>query len=85
MNKSDKLYSELLYLLHRNAYDNLNNIYESNDSQPNIISARQLIDMVVMLKEKTSGNLSNELEQIQSLMLSELESLYKQKIKKTNN
>ena len=35
-----------------------------------------------MLKEKTSGNLSNELEQIQSLMLSELESLYKKKIKK---
>ena len=85
MNKSDKLYSELLYLLHRNAYDNLNNIYESNDLQHNIISARQLIDMIVMLKEKTSGNLSNELEQIQSLMLSELESLYKQKIKKTNN
>tara|TARA_B100000963_G_scaffold333919_1_gene326665 strand:+ start:278 stop:556 length:279 start_codon:yes stop_codon:yes gene_type:complete len=82
MSKSDQLYSELLYLLHRNAYNNLNNIYDGNDSDTNIISARQLIDMVVMLKEKTSGNLSNELEQIQSLMLSELESLYKEKIKK---
>ena len=69
----------MLYLLHRNAYNNLINIYDGNDSDTNIISARQLIDMVVMLKEKTSGNLSNELEQIQSLMLSELESLYKEK------
>ena len=30
--------------------------------------------MVVMLKEKTQGNLTDELEQIQSMMLSELES-----------
>ena len=50
MSKSDQLYSELLYLLHRNAYNNLNNIYDGNDSDTNIISARQLIDMVVMLK-----------------------------------
>ena len=37
--------------------------------------------MVVMLKEKTRGNLSDELDKIQTMMLSELESLYQQKFK----
>ena len=37
--------------------------------------------MVVMLKEKTSGNLTDELEQIQTMMLTELESKYQQKLK----
>ena len=46
-------------------------------------SVRQLIDMVVMLKEKTTGNLSDELDQIQTMMLSELESKYHQKFKTT--
>ena len=40
---------------------------------------RQVIDMVVMLQEKTRGNLSDELEQIQTMMLSELELKYQQK------
>ena len=39
--------------------------------------------MVVMLKDKTSGNLSKELDQIQEMMLSELELKYKQKINKS--
>ena len=36
-----------------------------------------------MLKEKTRGNLSDELDQIQTMMLSELESKYQQKFKTT--
>ena len=35
-----------------------------------------------MLKDKTRGNLSEELEQIQSMMLDELENIYKKKFVK---
>ena len=79
MNKNDQLFSELLYLLHHNAFNALNNIGNANYSESELTSVRQLIDMVVMLKEKTKGNLSDELDQIQTMMLSELESKYQQK------
>jgi len=83
MNKNDQLFSDLLYLLHRNAFNALDNIDKTNYSKSDLTSIRQLIDMVVMLKEKTKGNLSDELEQIQAMMLSELESKYQQKFKTT--
>jgi hypothetical protein len=38
--------------------------------------------MIEMLKDKTKGNLANEVEEIQSMMLEELESLYKKKFVK---
>ena len=79
MNKNDKLFSELLYLLHHNAFNALDNINNTNFSESDLISVRQVIDMVVMLQEKTRGNLSDELEQIQTMMLSELELKYQQK------
>ena len=72
----------MLYLLHHNAFNALEKI--DNTDLPNesdLTSVRQLIDMVVMLKEKTKGNLSDELDQIQTMMLSELESKYQQKFK----
>lgn len=82
MNKNDKLFSELLYFLHRNAFNALDKINKANYSESDLTSVRQLIDMVVMLKEKTRGNLSDELDQIQSMMLSELELKYQEKLKK---
>ena len=81
MNKSDKLFSELLYLLHHNAFNELDKIDNVNYSESDLTSVRQLIDMVVMLKEKTRGNLSDELDQIQTMMLSELELKYQRKLK----
>ena len=83
MNKNDQLFSELLYLLHHNAFNALDKIDNTNYSKSDLTSVRQLIDMVVMLKEKTRGNRSDELDQIQSMMLSELESKYQQKFKST--
>ena len=44
---------------------------------------KKTIDWGIMLKEKTKGNLSDELNQIQTMMLSELESKYQQKFKTT--
>ena len=81
MNKNDQLFSELLYLLHHNTFNALDKIDNVHHSESDLTSVRQLIDMVVMLKEKTRGNLSDELDQIQTMMLSELESKYQQKFK----
>ena len=39
------------------------------------------LDMVLMLKDKTSGNLSEELDKIQNMMLAELESKFVKKLK----
>lgn len=85
MSKSDQLFSELLYLLHHNAFSALEKVDESKPSETDLTHVRQLIDMVIMLKEKTKGNLTVELEQIQSMMLTELESKFKQKINTTLN
>ena len=83
MSDSDQLFSELLYLLHHNAFTALENVQNSKDYSSELANVRKLIDMVVMLKDKTSGNLSKELDQIQEMMLSELELKYKQKTNKS--
>ena len=85
MNKNDQLFSELLYLLHHNAFKALDKIEPTNQSEPDFASVRQLIDMVVMLQDKTKGNLSEELDQIQTMMLSELEAKYTQKLNTSLN
>lgn len=82
MNKNDKLFSQLLYILHQNAFSELESVDENNTTEAHAQKVRQLIDMVEMLKDKTKGNLSKELEQIQSMMLEELESVYKKKFVK---
>ena len=85
MNKNDQLFSELLYLLHHNAFKNLEKIESNNPSEADFLSVRQIIDMVVMLKEKTKGNLSEELDKIQAMMLSELETMYAEKLNTSLN
>ena len=85
MSKSDQLFSELLYVLHHNAFNALEKISESDPSESELIHVRQLIDMVVMLKEKTKGNLTEELDQIQTMMLKELASKYKQTLNTPSN
>jgi len=84
MNKNDTLFSQLLYILHQNAFTELESIDENNITETDAQKVRQLIDMIEMLKEKTRGNLSEELEQIQSMMLDELESVYNKKFVKFN-
>ncbi|MGC6470713.1 MAG: DUF1844 domain-containing protein [Flavobacteriales bacterium] len=82
MNKSDQLYSQLLYILHQNVFTELDAISENSSINEEIKKIRQMIDMIEMLKEKTNGNLSPELSHIQSLMLDELESVFKKKFSK---
>ncbi len=82
MNKNDKLFSQLLYILHQNAFTELDAVDENNTTETDAHKVRQVIDMIEMLKDKTRGNLSEELEQIQSMMLDELENIYKKKFVK---
>ncbi len=82
MNKNDKLFSQLLYILHQNAFAEIEGVDENNATEVDAQKVRQLIDMIDMLKDKTKGNLAEEVEQIQSMMLEELESVYKKKFVK---
>ena len=74
MEKNDQLYLQLLYLMHHTAMQELGRIANpvTEEVERNLEKAQQAIDMLEMLKEKTKGNLSEELDTTQEMMLSEL-------------
>ena len=74
MEKNDQLYLQLLYLIHHTAMQELGRIANpvTGEVERNLEKAQQAIDMLEMLKEKTKGNLSEELDTTQEMMLSEL-------------
>ena len=74
MDKNDQLYLQLLYLMHHTAMQELGKIANSvtGEVERNLEKAQQAIDMLEMLKEKTKGSLSEELDKTQEMMLSEL-------------
>ena len=73
MDKNDRLFSQLLYLLHQNANAAIAAIDSNNLSEEEQNQIQQHLDILKMLKEKTKGNLGVELNQIQSMMLEEFE------------
>ncbi|MBC8464746.1 MAG: DUF1844 domain-containing protein [Bacteroidetes bacterium] len=74
MEKNDQLYLQLLYLMHHTAMQELGKIENpvTGKVERNLEKAQQAIDMLEMLKEKTEGNLSDDLSKTQEMMLSEL-------------
>ena len=74
MEKHDQLFLQLLYLMHHTAMQELGKIASpvSGKVERDLKKAQQAIDMLEMLKEKTKGNLSKELDKTQEMMLSEL-------------
>ena len=74
MAKYDQLFLQLLYLMHHTAMQELGKIANpvNGELKRDLEKARQAIDMLEMLKEKTKGNLSKELDKTQEMMLSEL-------------
>lgn len=74
MEKNDQLYLQLLYLMHHTAMQELGKVANpvTGEVERNLEKAQQAIDMLEMLKEKTKGNLSEEMEKTQEMMLSEL-------------
>ena len=74
MEKNDQLYLQLLYLMHHTAMQELGKVADpvTGEVERNLQKAQQAIDMLEMLKEKTNGNLSEDMEKTQEMMLSEL-------------
>ena len=74
MEKNDQIYLQLLYLMHHTAMQELGKITNpvTGKTERDLDKAQQAIDMLEMLKEKTKGNLSQEMEKTQEMMLSEL-------------
>ena len=74
MEKNDQLYIQLLYLMHHSAMQELGKIESkiTGKLEINLEKAQQALDMLEMLKEKTEGNLSDDVSRTQEMMLSEL-------------
>lgn len=68
------MFLELLYIFHASAMQAMGKIKNpiSQKTEKNMDQARHAIDMLEMLKEKTRGNLSEELNRALETFLSEM-------------
>ncbi|MFH0865600.1 MAG: DUF1844 domain-containing protein [Bacteroidota bacterium] len=74
MEKQDQMFLELLYIFHASSMQAMGKIKNpiSGITEKNMDQARHAIDMLEMLKEKTNGNLSDELNRALETFLSEM-------------
>ena len=73
MDKNDQLFMQLLYMFHTSAMQGLGKIADpTGQVNRNLEYVSQTIDLMAMLKDKTKGNLPQELEKLLDGMLSEL-------------
>lgn len=74
MEQKDQMFLELLYIFHASAMQAMGKIKNpiSGKTEKNMDQARHAIDMLEMLKEKTNGNLSDELKRALETFLSEM-------------
>jgi len=73
MEKNDQLFMQLLYMFHTSAMQGLGKIADpSGQVSRNLEYVSQTIDLMTMLKEKTKGNISDDIEKVLDGMLSEL-------------
>ena len=73
MEKNDQLLMQLIYMFHTSAMQGLGKIADPNGQViRNLEYVSQTIDLMEMLKVKTMGNISNEIEKVLDEMLSEL-------------
>jgi len=74
MDNSDKMFAELLYIFHASAMQSLGKIANpvTGKIERNLNQAKQSIEMVEVIKEKTKGNLNSDLTRMLDTMLSEL-------------
>ncbi len=85
MEKNDQLFMQLLYMFHSSAMQGLGKIADSTGQvNRNLEYVSQTIDLMTMLKEKTKGNLSEEMEKMLEGMLSELRLNYMDEKSKTS-
>ena len=73
MEKNDQLFMQLIYMFHTSAMQGLGKIADPTGSvNRNLDYVGQTIDLMAMLKEKTSGNISEDISKVLDGMLSEL-------------
>ena len=73
MDKNDQLFMQLLYMFHTSAMQGLGKIADpTGQVNRNLEYVSQTIDLMAMLKEKTKGNISDDMEKMLDGMLSEL-------------
>jgi gas vesicle protein len=84
MKKYDKLFIQLLYIFHTSAMQALGKVKNpvTNKFDKNFEQAKQSIDMLEMIKEKTKNNLSNELSDTLNSFLTEIQMNYVKEINK---
>ena len=74
MNENDQLFIQLLYVFHTSAMQSMGKLKNpfTDKVERDLPQAKQSIDMLEMMKEKTKGNLSTELTRILDGFLTEL-------------
>jgi hypothetical protein len=74
MNPGDQLFVQLLYIFHSSAMQSMGKVKNpfTDKIERDLMQAKQSIDMIDMMKEKTKGNLSPELSHILDGFLTEL-------------
>lgn len=74
MDKNDQLFGSLIYLFHTTGMQGLGKLMNpvSQKIEKNIDQAKESIDMLEMLKQKTQGNLSPELTRLLEQFLTDL-------------
>ena len=84
MDKNDQLFMQLLYMFHTSAMQGLGKIADpSGELNRNLEYVSQTIDLMAMLKEKTKGNISEDIEKMLDGMLSDLRLNYVDEKSKT--
>lgn len=81
---TDRLFLQLVYLFHATAMQALGKIKNpvTDKIERNLDQARESIDMLAMLKEKTNNNLSSDETRLLEMTLSELRLNYVDEQKK---
>ena len=73
MEKNDQLLMQLIYMFHTSAMQGLGKIADpTGQVSRNLEYVSQTIDLMEMLKVKTKGNVTDEIEKLLDGMLSEL-------------
>ena len=73
MEKNDQLLMQLIYMFHTSAMQGLGKIADpTGQVTRNLEYVSQTIDLMEMLKAKTKGNISEDIEKVLDGMLSEL-------------
>ena len=85
MDKNDQLFMQLLYMFHTSAMQGLGKIADpTGQLNRNLEYVSQTIDLMAMLKEKTKGNMSEDIEKMLDGMLSDLRLNYVDEKSKTS-